>query len=219
MLLLALDTSAHLCAVALYDCTIPGIVCEDVQNIGRGHAEILMPQIEACLSKAGKTYSDIDRIGVIKGPGSFTGLRVGLSVAKGLSLSLDIDAVGLSALDICEAVAIENGMSGKFLTIMDARREQAYCKFSDSDEQFIKTYQEIAETLPTDIEAICGSGSLRLRQAYSADLPILHELAAPPVTMLAKLSCLAKEDVNPAEPLYLRSADAKPQTGFALKTA
>ena len=190
-----------------------------VRNIGRGHAEILMGQIATCLDDAKFSFPDIGRIGVVNGPGSFTGVRVGLAAARGLALSLEIDAVAVSSLDACEAAALETRDPGGLLTALDARRNQAYCKHSNSDEPFLKSYEDLAADFPVDVEALCGSASAIISRHIDRKLPVLHEHAAPPIETVARLSALAKSDGKSPEPLYLRTADAKPQSGFALEMA
>ncbi|MEM7215084.1 MAG: tRNA (adenosine(37)-N6)-threonylcarbamoyltransferase complex dimerization subunit type 1 TsaB [Pseudomonadota bacterium] len=217
MLLLAIDTSAHLSAVSLYDCENGITLQDDIQNIGRGHAEIVMKQVENCLEMAGRSYRDIGKIGVVKGPGSFTGVRVGLSVARGLALSLKIDAIGVSGLDALEAAAVETGFDGNITTVIDARRDEAYCKISGKDVPFVKPYKDIAACVPENIATICGSGSKMLEMTSSRKFVILHELASPPIETVARLATDAEPEKHPPEPLYLRSADAKPQSGFTLK--
>ena len=101
MLLLAIDTAGPVCAVALARAADggPEILTRIEERIGRGHAERLMPMIEEALTCAQKSFDDLDRIGVTIGPGSFTGVRVGVAAARGLALALDIPAVGVGSLD------------------------------------------------------------------------------------------------------------------------
>ncbi|MEM7068841.1 MAG: tRNA (adenosine(37)-N6)-threonylcarbamoyltransferase complex dimerization subunit type 1 TsaB [Pseudomonadota bacterium] len=215
-MLLAIDTSAQLCAACLYDTKNSRVLSSDVRDIGRGHAEILMEQIDNCLGVTGATYSDIGRIGVTNGPGSFTGLRVGLSVARGLRLALKIEAIGISSLAGLETEATQSGFDGKLLTILDARRDQAYCKLSGNDIPFIDTFENLVHTLPNDLEGICGSGSDDLQKLAFAELPIIHAKSVANIETIAELATIAPTNNTPPEPLYLREADAKPQSGFAV---
>ncbi|MEM9331488.1 MAG: tRNA (adenosine(37)-N6)-threonylcarbamoyltransferase complex dimerization subunit type 1 TsaB [Pseudomonadota bacterium] len=219
MPLLAIDTSAHLCAVCLFDIENDIIIAENTRDIGRGHAEFLIDQIENCLKESSLGYSDLSKVGAVCGPGSFTGLRVGLSVARSFALSLKIEAIGISALHVAEAAAIGADLETKILTVLDARRDEAYCKYSDQKEPFIRSYAQLATELEKDVGAFCGSGSRRLAELANRSLPIRHEYGAPPISIAARLAASLKPDDNPPEPLYLRNADAKPQSGFALRMA
>ncbi|MEM0988765.1 MAG: tRNA (adenosine(37)-N6)-threonylcarbamoyltransferase complex dimerization subunit type 1 TsaB [Pseudomonadota bacterium] len=92
MIVLAIDTSSAQCAVA-----VSGVSpVAEVAPMQRGHAEALFPMIEQVMARAGLTFQDIGRIGVCTGPGSFTGLRVGVSAARGLALGLGVTAVGIT---------------------------------------------------------------------------------------------------------------------------
>ncbi|MDA8645167.1 tRNA (adenosine(37)-N6)-threonylcarbamoyltransferase complex dimerization subunit type 1 TsaB [Amylibacter sp.] len=116
---LAFDTSAAHCAVSLF---IDG-KCFDqrIEPMNKGQAERLFPLCEEVLNLAGISWQNLDAIGVCVGPGNFTGVRVGVSAARGLSLSLKKPAIGISRL---EAMALDS--KGKVSVIMDARRENVY---------------------------------------------------------------------------------------------
>ncbi|GGE41381.1 hypothetical protein GCM10011360_31080 [Primorskyibacter flagellatus] len=103
MLTLGFDTSAGHCAAAL----LSGDVIQGAraEEMTKGQAEALFPLLEALLSDAGRTWADLDRIGVGIGPGNFTGIRIAVSAARGLALSLDIPAIGVSTFDVIAQTA------------------------------------------------------------------------------------------------------------------
>ncbi len=191
-------------------------MAEESRDIGRGHAEVLMELIESCLSKSKTSYQDLDRIGVTIGPGSFTGVRVGMSVARGFGLSLDVPVVGVSTLDACEARARELGSKDELVSLLDAKRGELYCKVS-GQKAFAASYADIHKTIAGMEVSLCGSGAEILNEQCQADFPIIHSDASFDIALIAKL-CAAKPTIqNSPEPLYLRSADAKVQAGFALE--
>ena len=98
MKLLALDCAQRLCAVALYDADSREVLARRDPEIGRGHAELLPALVDEVLAEAGLAFSDIDRLAVTIGPGSFAGIRVGVAYARGLALALKIPVVGVSGL-------------------------------------------------------------------------------------------------------------------------
>src|SRR6185436_6170923 len=104
MKLLAIDTAANLCAACVFDGDAGRELGRASRDIGKGHAEVLMDVIGEALAGAGVTYADLGAIAVAVGPGSFTGIRVGVSAARGLALALKIPSVGVNAL---EALAFE----------------------------------------------------------------------------------------------------------------
>ncbi len=94
MIVLALDTAGVDCAAALYDSETGRVLAEVCETIGKGHAERLMAMIDEALAASGLALADLDRVAVTVGPGSFTGIRVGVAAARGLALALGIEAVG-----------------------------------------------------------------------------------------------------------------------------
>ncbi len=122
MKILALETSAIAASVAV--CEDEALIAQSFQRTGLTHSATLMPMLEAMLKNSGMTINEIDLIAVAAGPGSFTGLRIGVSAAKGLAWPLDKPSVGVSTL---EAMAWQMvGMKGVVCAAMDARRQQVY---------------------------------------------------------------------------------------------
>lgn len=122
MKILALETSAVAASVAV--CEEEALIAQSFQRTGLTHSATLMPMLETMLKNAGMTLKEIDLIAVAVGPGSFTGLRIGVSAAKGLAWSLDKPCAGVSTL---EAMAWQmTGMNGVICAVMDARRQQVY---------------------------------------------------------------------------------------------
>src|SRR6201747_259930 len=98
MLILAIDTALDACAAGVLDTDAGEMIASESQAMKRGHAEALMPLIGRVMKDSGIAFATLDRIAVTTGPGSFTGLRVGLSAARGLALAADRPAVGLTTL-------------------------------------------------------------------------------------------------------------------------
>ena len=194
------------------------VLAQESRDIGRGHAEILMQLIETCLSAAEVSYQKLDRIGVTIGPGSFTGVRVGMSVARGFGLSLSVPVVGVSILDACEATARARGYQRELVSLLDAKRGELYCKISGQD-PFAASYEKIMEAISALEPSICGSGAPILNDVCQKELPIIHSNATFEIGLIARLAAKMPEPEAPPEPLYLRSADAKVQVGFALEHA
>ena len=123
MLTLALESSAKAASAALFE--EDRLLCISVENSGLTHSRTLLPMAEGLLKNTGRTLSDVECVAVACGPGSFTGLRIGMAEAKGLCWALQIPAVGVSTL---EAMAFGGpNMEGSMLCcVMDARRGQVY---------------------------------------------------------------------------------------------
>src|ERR1700722_20702050 len=121
MNILALDTCLGACSVAV--CDEDSALAAASEAMTRGHQERLAPMVREVMAKAGLDFAQLDRIGVTVGPGSFTGLRVGLAFAKGLALALDRPCIGVSVL---EALGRAHARAGFVAACLDAHRGQVY---------------------------------------------------------------------------------------------
>lgn len=123
MMILALESSATACSAAL--CRDGELVAQTYQNSGLTHSRTLLPMVDSLLSNCGRTLDDVDVIAVAAGPGSFTGLRIGVATAKGLAWPEDKDCAPCSTLESMAWPLAH--MAGKVIVCaMDARRKQVY---------------------------------------------------------------------------------------------
>lgn len=229
MLLLAFDTAGPDCAVALA-CSEPGdirILARREERIGRGHAERLMPMIEAALADAGSVYTDLQRIAVTTGPGSFTGVRVGVAAARALALALAVPAIGVGTLSALAVPAARAHRSGTAVALLDAKRGEIYALAQDVSsgaivlEATAGTGEAIASRLSAAMRPLilCGSGAPILAAALPRSAFRIDGAAEnPDIADVAALGAVA-EASGPPIPLYLRGADAKSQAGKALARA
>ncbi len=122
MKILALDSTENIAAVAISDGK--KLIGSTVINAGKSHSELLLPAIESLMKAAGLNYSDIDLFACSSGPGSFTGVRIGVSTIKGLAFGYDKPCVGVSATEALAYNFID--FNGIICPAMDARRSQLY---------------------------------------------------------------------------------------------
>jgi len=127
MYVLALDTALAACSAAVLD-TRHGILASASVAMRRGHAEALLPAVHQVMDDAGVAFSDLDRIAVTVGPGSFTGLRVGVSAARGIALAARRPAVGITTLAAFAAPALILAQGTPVLAVIDARHGQFYAQ-------------------------------------------------------------------------------------------
>lgn len=186
-LILAFDTSAAHCAVALL--SGDKHLYHTVEDMTKGQAERLMPLLEESLTISGVTWRDLDAIGVGIGPGNFTGVRISVSAARGIALGLGKPAIGIT---VFEALAF--GTSGQIRVTLDGRRNQIFWQdFDDGVAVSDPLMTDIYETM-TDRDVI----------GYLADT----SCAADPA-IIATLAAQRFRTPHPRPaPLYLRSADA-----------
>ena len=122
MLILAFETSAKAASVALHDGE--KLLGESYQNTGLTHSQTLMVMAEDLLKQCGKTAADVTAVAVAEGPGSFTGVRIGVAAAKGFAWGAEIPCYGVSTLEAMAASL--NAWEGTVCSVMDARRSQVY---------------------------------------------------------------------------------------------
>jgi tRNA threonylcarbamoyladenosine biosynthesis protein TsaB len=126
MRLLAIDTALEACSAAVLDTQAGGIVAQETRAMARGHAEALMPLLRRVIEQWGGSFADLDRIAVTTGPGSFTGLRVGIAAARGLALAADKPIVGLSTLSAFAAPCVADNDALPVVAAVDARHAHVF---------------------------------------------------------------------------------------------
>jgi tRNA threonylcarbamoyladenosine biosynthesis protein TsaB len=211
VILLALDTALEACSVAILDGE--RVLAARSEPMPRGHQERLAPLVAELLLEAGVKAKDLDRVGVTVGPGSFTGLRVGLAFAKGLGAALDRPVVGIGAL---EALAASVSGPGVTVAVIDARREQIYLQAFEAGvavtpPQALSLLDATEVLRPLNPARLVGSGAPLLTAAFPAAEP--YERAGADPVALARLAAVAP--VAPPRPMYLRAPDAKLPAGAA----
>jgi tRNA threonylcarbamoyladenosine biosynthesis protein TsaB len=220
MRLLAIDTAFEACSVAVAAGEAEPVIRSDI--VDRAHAEHLMPMIADAMAEAGLTFADLDRIAVTVGPGSFTGLRIGIAAARGLALVTGAEAVGIGTLAVhAEEARAELGAC-PILALIAAGRGEVYAQsFADDGSE-----EGPAEVGPPITFArrmgantlIAGSGADALAPiiGQEAEARTVHRRAAPDPAALIRLARAAPPAGAAPRPLYLRPPDAKPQTAAAV---
>lgn len=217
MHVLAIDTALGACATALLN-TNSGIRAAETVQLERGHAEALLPQIARVMDKAEMEFSSLDRIAVTVGPGSFTGLRVGLAAARGIALAAAKPVVGLSTLSALAAPHFASGNPGVVIALIDARHHQVYMQVFGGEGHTlvgpkVATLSEARQQIRTTPATLVGSGAALVfavlppeeRAAVTVDAR-----AAPDVEWVARLGAVSEIGRIPPKPLYLKAADARP---------
>lgn len=146
-LILSIETAVSVCSVAVHD---QGRLVGILEVVGENvHGRKLVPLIQGLLTHTGISKKDLKAVGVSKGPGSYTGLRIGISTAKGLAYALDIPLIGVDTLDAM-AVGYLNGCLANdvIIPMLDARRMEVYAKVIAPDGQ------PLLESMPIVIDAL-----------------------------------------------------------------
>jgi tRNA threonylcarbamoyladenosine biosynthesis protein TsaB len=218
MLILAIDTALENCAAAVLDADAGNILASETKVMSRGHAEALMPLIMRVMEESKVSFEKLDRIAVTTGPGSFTGLRVGISAARGIALAADKPVVGVTTLSAYAAPRVAENGSHPILAAIDARHDQVYFQaVSGNGATLIRPrISPVAEALRAarfGAPRIVGNNAAEiLAQRWPAEAlpPASVEVApGPDIAWVAWLGVAATPGKSPAKPFYLKAPDAK----------
>ncbi len=192
---LAIDTAAPRLQLALL--AGDGTVDSLVEDMAQGQAERIFPAIAELLARNRNAYADLGRIAVTTGPGSFTGLRIGLSAARGLGLSLDLPVIGVPSLSAIALAAPTTPVA----VLLDARRSEAYV-------QVFGAGPSAPQVLPVaEAQALIPEGAAVITSPF------------PDIALLARFAATADPADFPPDPVYVRGADAKPQEAARIARA
>ncbi len=224
MRVLAIDTALAACSAAVLDTERAAVATHESLPMQRGHAEALLPLIKRVMERASFAFADLDRIAVTTGPGSFTGLRVGISAARGLGLAAAKPVVGLTTLAAFAAPFIAADDTLPVVAAIDARHGQVYLQvFGPGGRTIVAPrlapLREALRAAASGAPRLTGTAADLLAAAWpSAERPptVVEQRGAPDIDWVARLGAAANETAAPPKPLYLRAPDAQPQDASQL---
>ena len=225
MLVLAIDTALDACAAGILDTDDGRLIAQETLPMKRGHAEALMPLIARVIESAGIGFTALDRVASTAGPGSFTGLRVGLSAARGIALAANKPVVGVTTLAAFAAPVIGEDRKPPVISAIDARHDQIYFQAMSGDGAPLiqPRVAPVAEALAVSrfgAPHLVGNAARLLADRWPAHAPppvAVNQQAAPDIAWVAWLGAAVSPDAAPPRPYYLRAPDARPAGDFLLK--
>ena len=226
--LLALDASSGACSAAVW--REGTVLAERSRTMQRGQAEQIVPMASAVMADAGIAFAALDTVAATRGPGSFTGVRIGLAAARGLALACGKPAIGVTAFEVYAALLAAEGDGEPGLVVIESGRAEVFAQAFDRDGRALT---EAACLLPNDLAAGLPQGDWLLAgTAAERVIPALAEaghqsvasracgpLAAAEVARLAAEKPLPEAGAPPPAPLYLRPADVSLPSKALLKGA
>jgi len=218
MLILAIDTALDACAAAVLDTDAGQLIAQESLAMKRGHAEALMPLIARVMKASGIAFTSLDRIAVTTGPGSFTGLRVGLSAARGIALAAEKPVVGLTTLTAYAAPFVGDDSAHPVLSAVDARHDHVYFQVVSGDggslvKAKVAPIEEAIEASRLGAPHLVGNAAGILADRWPSDAPApvkVDAQPAPDINWVAWVGAAVDPETAPAKPYYLRAPDAKP---------
>ncbi|WP_448821361.1 tRNA (adenosine(37)-N6)-threonylcarbamoyltransferase complex dimerization subunit type 1 TsaB [Cetobacterium sp.] len=217
MLILAIDTSTNIGTVAIYD-SKKGVVGEITLNVKQNHSAITMTTIDTLFNLTGIDKKEIDKIAVSIGPGSFTGIRIGVGLAKGLAYALKKPIAGINELDL-----LANIYSGdkKVIAMLDARKERVFSGvYKKKDDEFVLDGEYVAEELENVLKSVdeqtvfVGDGAFAYEEIIREKLGdrcffIRKSLNIPRASLLAELAESKEDNLFTLEPYYVTKSQAE----------
>jgi tRNA threonylcarbamoyladenosine biosynthesis protein TsaB len=227
MLILAIDTALDACAAGVLDTRTSKLIAHESLLMKRGHAEALMPLLARVMAQSGIAFADLDRIAVTTGPGSFTGLRVGLSAARGIGLAAGKPVVGITTLTAYAAPVVSQNEDHPVIAAVDARHDHVYFQaVSGNGTSLVRPgvipIDEALEAAQFGAPHLVGNAAGILAARWPTDAPPPVQVdtqPAPEISWVAWLGAAVNPDTALARPYYLRAPDAKPQSSLMQQAA
>lgn len=224
MRVLAIDTALGQCAACVLDLASNDILSAETLPMERGHAEALLPLLDRVVSRAEGGFEAVDRVAVTVGPGSFTGLRVGIAAARAVGLAQGAPVVGVSTLSSLMAPIIDGRSQRLVAAVIDARGGRVYTQaIAPSGHVIIPpsvlTVRDVVRSLGSGSVTLVGSGALAVAaDAAAVGIEVqLHPTGPfPNIGWVARLGAAADPEEALPKPLYLAPPDARPQDGARL---
>ncbi len=227
MRVLALDSAMTGCSACVYD-KRKGVLAKNYIDISRGQAEHLMPLVNNVINKSGLSYSDIDLVAVTQGPGAFTGLRVGISAAKSISMVLDRPAIGVCCFEAILNSCLDNIPKNKsyeyYAVILETKRDDYYAQIFDA-KSMDKSGEPIFASANDIVEFIGGAESCYYMgdavSRFEKDCSVIIDkcnISSPNIDVVARIALEDYESkvlLDQIYPVYL----SMPEIGVPKKPA
>lgn len=218
MIVLGFDTSAGACSAAVLGAD--GVVLAHRRLIlARGHAEVLMPMLQEVLAAAAVDFSGLDLLAVATGPGTFTGIRIGLAAGRGLALASGLPLLGVTSLEAVAAAVPADERAGRVLLVaIDSRRDDLFIQAFDSENEPFGPAQaiaprDVASVVPPGDIVVAGDAALRAAGSLATagrTVTVAPEPGPPDaihVAQLARRRWQPGRREMPPQPMYLRAPD------------
>ena len=224
MRILAIDTALGACAACVLDDTDEPHLVGESTPMERGHAEALLPLVDRVVAQVEGGFGGLHRVAVTIGPGSFTGLRVGIAAARAIGLAARIPVVGVGTLSALLAALVAADTRRLIAAAIDARHGAVYFQAVARGGVTVAapalvTYREAVRAIGAGPVALIGSGAALVAaetRLLGLDAVVVDAPAAPDIALVARLGLMADPAGALPKPMYLRAPDAKPQESARL---
>jgi tRNA threonylcarbamoyladenosine biosynthesis protein TsaB len=223
MRVLAIDTALAACAAAVLD-TDHGIIASESLPMVRGHAEALIPLIARIMKQSNTSFRDLGRVAVTTGPGSFTGVRVGLAAARGFGVATGVPVVGVSTLSVYAAPYLAANGKSSVVAAIDARHDHVFLQvFGPGGQTLVSPrlapLREAIGAASGAPACLVGSAARAVAEGLAKDAAPPHAVdprEAPDIVWVAQIGAVTPQAQSAPHPQYLRAPDAQPQNAMQL---
>lgn len=223
MRILAIDTSCGACSASVFDGVSRIAMSRRSEPMAHGHAEALGPMVEAVVGETEGGFAALGQIAVAVGPGSFTGIRIGLAMARGIGLTLGLPVVGVSTLVAFAAPLLDEPQPGVIVSAIDAKHGSVYFQAFEATGRplfnpRIASFRDAAQAIGGGPARIAGDGARALALEVQRGGVACETFAAafPDIVAIARVGLAADPADWQARPLYVKPPDAKPASGEAI---
>ena len=221
MRILAIDTSCNAVSACVLDSEAEAPLVTHCEPMARGHAEALAPVVEGLVLSTSGAFGAIDRIAVTVGPGSFTGIRVGLAFARAVGLALERPVVGVSTLVAFAGPLFLELRASLIASTVDARHGKVYFQLFEPQGRplcapRIESVRETMRSLGPSSTRLAGNGAAIVAaeaQRIGLLLDVAGAAAFPDIAAIARIGLMSEPGEHPPRPIYVKPPDAVPGRG------
>jgi tRNA threonylcarbamoyladenosine biosynthesis protein TsaB len=227
MRILAIDTSCGAASVAVMEGGLAEPLAVLSRPMARGHADALAPMVEEAMRGIDGGFASLGRIAVTTGPGSFTGIRVGVAMARAMGVALAIPVVGVSTLAAFAAPLLSEPRAGIIAAAIDARHGSVYFQLFEASGRPLgpprcDTPRECVRAIGAGPAWLAGdAAAIVATEAHRAGLPYDVDAArdTPDVVAVASMGLALDPSISPARPVYVKPVDARPNPAESIARA
>ena len=217
MKILAIDTTLQAVSAGVLDDGADAPESIETMAMERGHAEALLPLLDRVMARVEGGFASLDRVAVTAGPGSFTGLRVGIAAARAIGIVCKVPVIGVSTLAALAAPLILEQKPGLIAVVIDARHGNVYFAAFGPDGRAalaprVAPVREAVRSLGSGPVRLAGPGAVLLAMEAAAagtEIEMARENIGLDIVFVARLGLLADPALAPPRPLYLKAPSAR----------